>query len=107
MGIPPTHIDRTKPNAYIFRETNIIAYTCEIYELVLEKLEANPGAKMKVRTLINFLDEQAIKHMGHMLWDRNRDAVTSSTFNIDEIPNLPTKLRVRRPRLNLYKESSK
>eukprot|EP00973_Karenia_brevis_P008231 1113978-Karenia_brevis.AAC.1 len=45
--------------------------------------------------------------MGHMLRDRSRDAVTCSTLNIDGTPNLPTKLRVGRPRLNWYKETSK
>eukprot|EP00973_Karenia_brevis_P077624 10787705-Karenia_brevis.AAC.1 len=63
MGIPPTHIDRTKTNAYVLREANIIAHKCETYEQVVEKLETNPGTKLKVRTFADFLDEQAIKHM--------------------------------------------
>eukprot|EP00973_Karenia_brevis_P076212 10583466-Karenia_brevis.AAC.1 len=83
MGIPPTHIDRTKTNAYVLREANIIAYKCDTYEQVLEHIEAHPGAKLKVRTCTELLDEQAMKHMGHMLRDRHRDAVTTSTFNSD------------------------
>eukprot|EP00973_Karenia_brevis_P038950 5376633-Karenia_brevis.AAC.1 len=74
MGIPPTNIDRTKTNAYVLREANIIAHKCDTYEQVLEKLEANPGTKVKVGSFTDFVDEQSIKHMGHMLRDRNRDA---------------------------------
>eukprot|EP00973_Karenia_brevis_P095651 12428349-Karenia_brevis.AAC.1 len=48
-----------------------------------------------------------MKHMGHMLRDRNRVAVTTSKFNSDGTPNLPAKLRVGKPRLNWYKETSK
>eukprot|EP00973_Karenia_brevis_P080527 11171863-Karenia_brevis.AAC.1 len=63
LGIPPTSIDRTKTNAYVLREANIIAYKCDTYEQVLEHVEAFPGAKLTVRTFTEFLDEQAMKHM--------------------------------------------
>eukprot|EP00973_Karenia_brevis_P071403 9918191-Karenia_brevis.AAC.1 len=57
-GIPPTYIDRTKTNAYVLREANIIAHKCDTYEQVMEKIEADPGTKLKVRTFTDFLDEQ-------------------------------------------------
>eukprot|EP00973_Karenia_brevis_P043452 6022129-Karenia_brevis.AAC.1 len=50
MGIPPTHIDRTKTNAYVLREANIIAHKCDTYDQVLSRIEANPVMKLKVRT---------------------------------------------------------
>eukprot|EP00973_Karenia_brevis_P077722 10800693-Karenia_brevis.AAC.1 len=50
LGIPPANTDRTKPNAYVLREANIIAHKCDTHNQVLTKIEANPRSKLKVRT---------------------------------------------------------